>query len=215
MSNGKYYVFVGTIAIGLLFLVSVLAYGQSLTGDAAIQRFIAISTAVAAVGGFLAFVILVFYTIETRLLRKAAEEQLEGTIKPVLLFEISSAERGLGAAMNLTTFHIKNIGFGPAFNVTVAPLVGKGVQLEIENIPLVESNDTKPIDWSIVQNGQRNGMSKRPSLLAHHITEGNFPAAMSVSLEFRGLSGKVYRTIHELRYDALEKRVWTEFSRME
>ena len=170
MSNSRYYgVSIGTIAIGLLILVAVSAYGQSLNGDAAIQRFIAIATAVAAVGGFLASVILVFYTIETRMLRKATEEQLEGSIKQVLLFEFSSAERKLGEAMNLTTFHIKNIGLGPAFNVTAGPIVGKGVQVEIKAIPLIESKDTKPIDLSIVQNGQRSGMSKKPSLLAHHI----------------------------------------------
>ena len=164
MSNGRYFgVSIGTIIIGLLVFVAVWSYGQSLTEDPAIQRFGAIATAIAAVGGFLAFVILVFYTIETRLLRKATEEQLEGGIKPVLLFEISSAERKLGEAMNLTTFHLKNVGPGPAFNVRVAPIVGDGVQLDVDDIPLIESKGTKVIDWFIAQDGKRSGMSRRRS----------------------------------------------------
>jgi len=212
VSNGRYYgVSIGTIVIGLLVVVAVWCYGQSLTDDAAIQRLSAIATAVAAVGGFLAFVILVFYTIETRVLRKATEEQLEGGIKPVVLFEISSAERKLGEAMNLTTFHLKNIGSGPAFNGKVNPIVGDAVQLDVDEIPLIESKDMTVIEWSVAQDGKRSGMSTRPALLAHLMSEGKFPDTSPVTVECRGLSGKRYRTFHELRYDSIAKRVWTEF----
>jgi hypothetical protein len=146
-------------------------------------------------------------------LRKATEQQLEGGIKPVLLFQISSDERQLGAAMNLTTFHIKNIGAGPAFNIQIAPIVGEGVQLDVDQLPLIESEEVKKLEWSVAQNGKRSGMSKRPALLAHLIAEGAFPPKMPVTVECIGLSGKRYRTRHELNYDPAEKRVWTCFVR--
>jgi hypothetical protein len=96
MSDGKYYgVSIGIIIFGFLVIIVVWSYGQPLTDNVAIQKFSAIATAIAAGGGFLAFLVLVFYTIETRLLRKATEEQLEGTTKPVLFFEISSQDRQL------------------------------------------------------------------------------------------------------------------------
>ena len=158
---------------------------------------------------------LVFYTIETRLLRQATEQQLEGGIKPVVLLEISSKDRELGAAVNLTTFHLKNIGSGPAFNVRVAPIVGDGVRLDIGEIPLIESDDTKSFYPDVAQDGERNGMSMRPALLAHLICQGKFPYKMPVTVECRGLSGKPYRTCHELRYDPREQRVWTDFVRLE
>jgi hypothetical protein len=146
VSNGEYNgVSIGIIVIALLVVVAVCGYGQSLTNETVIQRFSAIATAVAAAGGFFAFVTLVFYTIETRRLRKATEEQLDGGIKPVLLFEISSEDRQLSAAMNLTTFQLKNIGTGPAFNVKVAPIIGDGVQLDVDEIPLIESKVVKNI----------------------------------------------------------------------
>jgi len=216
VSDRQYYgVSIGIIAISLLVVVAVCGYSQSLTDDTVIQRFSALATAVAAAGGFFAFVTLVFYTIETRLLRKATEEQLEGGIRPVLLFDVSSEGRQLGAAMNLTTFQIKNIGAGPAFDVKVAPLVGDGVKLDVDEISLIESREVKSMEWSIAQSGKRSGMSSRPALLAHLITEAKFPAKMPVTVECKGLSGKRYRTHHELRYDPLERRVWTDFVRLE
>jgi hypothetical protein len=47
--------------------------------------------------------------------------------------------------MNLTTFQLKNIGTGPAFNVKVAPIIGDGVQLDVDEIPLIESKVVKNI----------------------------------------------------------------------
>jgi hypothetical protein len=64
----------------------------------------------------------------------------------------------------------------------------------------------------------RNAVStatRRPAWLAHLFAEGKFPPKVPVTVECRGLSGKRYRTFHELKYDSAERRVWTDFVRIE
>lgn len=216
MSNGKYYgVKIGTIILCLLVIIVLWSYVQSMTDSFAIQKFSAIATAIAAVGGFLAFLVLVFYTIETRLLRKATEEQLEGTTKPVLFFEISSQDRQLGEAMILTPLHLKNVGAGPGFDVTLDPIIGNNVQLGIDKISLIEAKDTKQVEWCVSENGQMGGMAKNLTRLASHIEGGRFGDVKPVTVKCRGLSGKRYRILHHLHYDSEQKRVWTEFMGIE
>jgi len=103
------------IAIGIIIVVIALCicawcYCQSLSNDAAIQRLNASAAAVAAIGAVFAFLILVVYTIETRLLRIASDEQLEGGIKPVVLLEIASGDYVVGERTSIKTPQFRNIG---------------------------------------------------------------------------------------------------------
>jgi hypothetical protein len=216
VNNRRLYgLFMGIVLVSLL-LLGVWLYGQSLTDGLSIQRFGANATAIAAIAGFLASVCLVLYTLDTRRLRKATEEQLEGGIKPVLLFEMASQDdRQLGEGMKFRTLCLKNIGPGPAFNIRVFPIVGDRVQVDFDEIALIESKDSKVLNWSIAQDGQRSGMSVRPALFMDLICKGRFPATMPITVECRGLSEKRYRTSHVLHYDAMATRVWTEFVRIE
>ena len=63
--------------VGLLLMAAVVSYGLLLNSDNAVSRLNAAASAAVAVGGFLAFVVLVFYTAETYRLRIAAEKQLD------------------------------------------------------------------------------------------------------------------------------------------
>jgi len=61
---------------GLLLMGAVVWYGLSLNSDSAVGKLSAAASAAAAVGGTLAFLVLVIYTAETSRLRKATENQL-------------------------------------------------------------------------------------------------------------------------------------------
>ena len=210
-----------TIAIGIVVVVTALCtwvwrHGQSLTDDHAIQQLIASATAVAAVGGISAFLVLVAYTIETRRLRKTTDKQLEGSIKPVVLLEIASEGRVVGEPrFSLITIQFRNVGMGPAFDVAVEPIVGENVVLRFERTPLIESKGTERANWWIEQNSQRGGMDREPALLDHLFASGIFPDKTRISVTCKGLSGKHYSFFYLIRHDLDSRRTWTEFDRIE
>ena len=215
------YGFLIVIVIGLALCVWAWCCGQSLTDGAPIQRFSASAAAVAAVVGFLAFAALVFYTNETRCQRKvaenqvkAAEDQLEASIKPVVLFDIASGEYVPGQRLSLNAPQLRNIGLGPAFGVVVDPIVGTDVSLNIECVPLIESKDKECCSWSIAQGGQHGGMARQPALLDEQFDQGKIPDGTQVVVHCKGLSGRRYHSLHEIRIDPTV-RIWTEFVRLE
>lgn len=216
------------IAICFIFLVLSLCirawcYGQSLTNDdAAVQRLIASATAVASIGGIVAFLVLVVYTIETRLLRKASEEQLEGSIKPVVVLEIASGDFDVGKSRIIKTHQFNNIGMGPAFNVSVEPIFGnENIDLCIESVPLIKSNGAHPAVYIAVENTHSSVLARSDSdfgssVLDDLFTKGRFPDRTPVIVSCTGLSGKRYRFLHLIRYDPdTGGGIWTEFDRMD
>lgn len=62
------------LVVGFLLMVAVVWYGLSLTSDNDVSKFSGAASGAAAVGGFLAFFVLVIYTAETSKLRKATVE---------------------------------------------------------------------------------------------------------------------------------------------
>jgi hypothetical protein len=191
-------------------------YGQSLSDDHAVQQLIASATAVAAVGGISAFLVLVAYTIETRRLRKTTDEQLEGSIKPVVLLEVALDGCVPGALRySYVTIQFRNVGMGPAFCVAVEPIVGENVVLHIERIPLIESKAKIPANFRAVQNPSEGGMGCDPSLLLHLFVKNRFPDKTQMTVSCKGLSGKHYNFYYVIRHNPDDGKTWTEFDRIE
>jgi hypothetical protein len=69
------------LIVGLLVMAAVVFYGLSLSDDDVVSRFNAAASAATAVGGFLAFVVLVIYTVQTYRLRIATEKVQEDQVK--------------------------------------------------------------------------------------------------------------------------------------
>jgi hypothetical protein len=159
-------------------------------------------------------VALVFYTNETWLLRKAAEDQLEASIKPVVLFDISSGEYVPGQRLSLNAPQLRNIGLGPAFSVAVDPIAGTGVSVNIEGVPLIEPDGERPCSWFIAQDGQQGGMARQPALLDEQFAQGRILDRIPVVVHCKGLSGRQYHFFNEIRIDPGVK-VWTEFVRVD
>ena len=130
---------VATIVAALLATVGIWVYVQHLTGDAAIQRFNASATAIAAVAGLFAFLALIVYTVETANLRQVAERQVavaqqqvreaqiqnETAVRPILCFDIGEqiqedwgdTPAGEDSQTVKDAFVLRNLGLGPAFNI--------------------------------------------------------------------------------------------------
>jgi hypothetical protein len=63
---------------------------------------------------------LVWYTVETFWLRKAAQQQNEHSTMPIVSFQ--SSYTVTGQPINVSLLAIRNMGSGPAFNVEIKPL---------------------------------------------------------------------------------------------
>lgn len=214
-SSRRFGVVVAAASLGAAVLIyRAWLYTDSVTvqsGQGSLDRFTALSTAAAAIGGIFAFVVLVIYTRETYLLRKTAEQQLEAAEKPVLLFGLSSKDSQLAQPIELLKPTVRNIGSGPAFNVVVEPMKGKGVEVEFQlpNGSYIEGKQQLPLKFSITQDGQAGGMAEYLPLLADLIQKDEFPADMIVTVQFDSISGKKYRSRNRVRYDAMKKLVST------
>ncbi len=191
-------------------------YVQLLSEPTAILRVSAIASAVAAIAAIFALLILVKYTIETRLLRQISQGQFEGSIKPIVLVVIESGEYVPGQRRSIKTPQLRNIGMGPAFDVAVEPIIGKeNVVLRIENVPLIESKSDVPASCSAVENSGPSGLARIDAFRDHMFDAGRFPDRTRLTVNFKGLSEKHYRVLQLIRYELNTGRVWTEFVRIE
>jgi len=182
--------------------------------DATIERLGSIGTVVAAWVGLVGVIVLFMYTREAFLLRKTAEQQNENAVRPILLFELSSNYADGGSQMQLADPALRNIGSGPALNITIKPIEANGIVVGFTDVPLLEVRG-KPILTYIVQGGERNGVSRFTPLLASLVMSGKLPQQMTTSVEFDSVTGKRYRTVHNIDYDADTKSLQIKFQYIE
>jgi len=196
------------VAIGVILTLAVWA--MSLT-DSQLRRFADIGTLITAIGGWIGIIFLIAYTRETYLLRKTAERQLESAEKPILLLDISSIDSQLGEQMNLRQPEIRNIGSGPAFNVLIEPIEYEDlkVQFRLPNVTYIEGKQRLPLTPFITQGGQASGLSQYLQLLTDLICKNKLPTEMTVAVWFDSITGKMYRALNRIRYDASKRSVST------
>jgi hypothetical protein len=206
-------------AIAALFVLGLpLAYIRWTVGipDAVIQRHSQLATVAAALGGVIGVLVLVFYTKETYLLRKAAEGQTENSVKPVVLLDIASIDVPLGTPMRLKQPAVENVGTGPAFNVTVKPLIGTDVRVTFTTVRLIPAQQQQALDFTITQNDTVNGMAKNLALLGDLFQRSDtLPERIAAVVEFDSITGKRYRTVHEINKNVPAKTVATSYLRIE
>jgi len=189
-------------------------YCQTLADSLSIQRLNASAAACAAIAGILAFVALVAYTNEASRSRKVAEDQLEATIMPVVSLEVASGDFVVHERLKVD-LQFRNVGAGPAFNVVVDTVVGRnGVTLHIEGVALMESRVSLPAKFDLIDQGQKSGLAREPSLLDYHFANNIFPDGTPLVVRCKGLSGRLYCFHHVVRCIPNVK-IWTEFVRFE
>jgi hypothetical protein len=155
--------------------------------------------------------ILIWYTVETLRLRKAAQRQNEISIMPVLVLEFESGERALAGHMKLEDPQLRNIGNGPAFNIQVATIAGPDLEVRFDGVPVLDKAAGERLRFTIWQGGKTTGFSRRTVLLASVITSGQLGAKTAVAATFNDSAGVRYRSGYVIRYDSTAKETTTAF----
>ena len=194
--------------------IAIIACGVRSSGTT-IERYSSIGTVVAAWIGFVGLVVLLVYTREAFLLRKTAEQQNENAVRPIVLLDLSPEDSVLGGIMKLKDAALRNIGNGSAFDVAVKPITSGEVAVEFIDVPLLEMKEHRPLKFEIIENGQKNGVSTWTVKLTCLIVGKKLPQKITASVEFDSITGKRYRTVHNIDYDADTKSLQTRFQHIE
>src|SRR5260370_39247063 len=75
-------------------------------------------------------IVLIWYTVETQRLRREAQRQNENSTMPIVMFQ-SVYVRGQNITVSRPV--IRNLGSGPAFNVSVSPITLSGRTVTFEH----------------------------------------------------------------------------------
>ena len=176
-----------------------------------LQQAQAWATIVAAIATTLTFAALIWYTIETQRLRRAAERQNEIAGMPIVALRLASGERKLGQPLSLASQSIRNVGNGTAFNIEISTIQKKPFEVRFEPAPLLEPKDNQLLDYTIWQDAVTTGFSKTTVWLESVIESGQLGSEMAVNITYAAAADKRYQSSHVIHYDAAAKKVWTEF----
>jgi hypothetical protein len=168
------------------------------------------TVAVAAVG-VLTLLVLICYTIDTQRLRKAAERQNQISVMPIVVLRLSSGERRLGEPLSLSLQSLRNVGNGPAFNISITTIKNSPFEVRFNPVPILEARDTQALDYTIWQDAATTGFSKMTVWLESVIEAGQLGSEMVVSVSYSDASGKQYFSNHVIQFDAAAKTVTTMF----
>jgi uncharacterized membrane protein len=223
---------VAAIAVALLAMVGVWMYGQRLANDVAIQRLSASATAIAAIGGLLAFVALVVYTVETAKLRQVAQQQMavaqeqvreaqiqnETAVRPILGFDV--AERKLVQWINVETteemaekvsdaFVMRNLGLGPAFNIRTK-CDCDDVQLDVTPT-ILGQGQTVPVGVVAFSETPEQRTLASISRILPIFQNGKLPERLELTFTCESTNRTQHKSCFALVYNPETDGVWIEF----
>jgi len=154
-------------------------------------------------------VVIVWYTVETKRLRTITQEQLSRSVLPLVVLDF----RESSSNNNLVFPIIKNVGFGPAFNINVSnlengncklnfyPISGLGKDSELI-LPLYTYCETKngiSGTWDDAQ-----GFTKWVTKLSPDKIRGD-TNRFSIEVKFQDSRGTNYQIEQEIQCNASEE----------
>ena len=178
--------------------------------DQTLQQLQAWATVAAAIAGAFTFFALIWYTIETQRLRRAAERQNDIAGMPIVLLKLSSVEQRPGGLL-LDCESIRNVGNGPAFDINISAIQKAPFEIRFEPIHLLEPKQTYVLDITVWRDVGVSVFSKMSVWLESVIESGELGSEMPVDISYADAAGKRYRSRHVVQYDAVAKRVSTGF----
>ena len=170
-----------------------------------------LASVVTAFAAVITMATLIWYTVQTFLLRKAAQRQNEIAVMPVLVLEFESEERALAGLMKLEDLQLRNIGNGPAFNIQMETIAGVDSEVRFDVVHVLDKAAVEKLGFIIWQGGKTSGFSREMVLLASIITSGQLGAETNVAATFSDSAGIQYRSNHVIRYDPAAKKTTTAF----
>ena len=158
--------------------------------------------------------VLILYTVETSRLRRAAQAQSvetasllkeaqvqnETALRPIVALNIEHTLIGddLHASSDTRTLHLRNMGKGPAFNVTLTPLNGDhDVAYAFHHPDLLAEGETV-----LVHVGEYNDAGN-PLMTWQSVEEvifgsGAISLPQMLTINYRSATGKAYETVQRL-----------------
>lgn len=126
--------------------------------------------------------VLIWYTIETQLLRKESQKQTEIQIRPFVIVELKNRK-----------FFLKNIGQGPALNVSVRPVqVSSDEQIIIkfgDMIPTINPGETIELKAEGFHKGNSTG-----DFFTAHLNPEYANRNLSIFIDYQNIDLKSYST---------------------
>lgn len=177
-----------------------------------VQRFYNVGTMAVGVIGL---AVLVLYTLETWKLRLTAEQQSEASIKPLIRLDFSGNNYKSLNQFSGYVFQLLNVGVAPALNVAVQRIVSGELIIDVEKESLIEPKQSVYCRYGTNENsgGTLPGEERRLDWLEFYVS--NFPDSLPVTVEYESLSGKRYRTRHDIVTDHRDQTVRTVFRSIE
>jgi hypothetical protein len=158
-----------------------------------------------------ATVVLIWYTIETQRLRRAAEKRNEISGMPIVALRLSSGERRHGEPLSLELQSLRNIGNGPAFNIDVTTIQKAPFEVRFEPVLLLEPKDSQGLQYTVWQDAVISGFSKMSVWLESVIEAGQLGSEVAITVSYSDASGNRYHSDHIIQFDAAAKTVTTVF----
>lgn len=138
-------------------------------------------------------VVLIWYTWETMMLRRAAFLQRETQIRPYVVFY---ADKG--------AYSVENVGSGPALGVTVDTVEFRADEHHLAihfptQVPLLRPGQVAPIIPVPYLNGKQ-----LETEFAAHLDPRYAVEPLAVHIRFRSVEGRSYHVVEEVAHESLE-----------
>ena len=126
--------------------------------------------------------VVIWYTLETQLLRKETQKQTEIQIRPFVIIELKNRE-----------FSLKNLGHGPALNVQVRPVQVSSEESIIikfgEMIPTINPGETVGLKAESFHKGNPTG-----NFFTAHLNPEYANRNLSIFIDYQNFDLKSYTT---------------------
>ncbi len=120
-------------------------------------------------------------------------------------------ERRLGEPLSLKCQSLRNVGFGPAFNIDVSPIQKAPFEVRFERVGLLEPKDSEDLQYTVLQDAVKSGFSKMSVWLESVISTGQLGSEMAVSVSYSDTSGNRYHSDHIIQFDAAAQTITAVF----
>jgi len=175
-------------------------------------------------------IVVIWYTRETYLLRKAAQrqvdkaseqikvaqcqyetsiEQLRASFKPILVcdFNQDPAQMGVGK-LGLKNITVCNIGVGAAFNVEIVPIEHAEYRVEFDRVDYLVQGAHSTLSFALSQAGVFSGFSKFPNTLGRMLLcKDEETSVFDLTLTYDDCAKNRYSTHAQINVDHLSGQI--------
>jgi hypothetical protein len=143
-------------------------------------------------------VVLIWYTVETQRLRREAQRQNENSMMPIVIFQSVYVK---GQNITVSRPVIRNLGSGPAFNVTIDPITLLGKTMVFEHPRTLAPGQEEYVAISGTREAKRDSAGGYDDGKIHHTQ--NFLKLLKSSpggvptkgvIAYASAAGKKYKT---------------------